>query len=327
MTENEERLSVFVFDGQGGSRTPTQSELEGISIIPLDSYLWANMQLPMTTPPKAFQYACCVIDDYVKDALLATESRPRCTLHEDGVILNLRAVNFNPGEDPEDMVSVRIWAERDRVVTTHFHDIQPLEQIESRIRAGHAPKSVADLITDIAFRLTENMEPVIGELSDDLDELEEEHDTLSVGVARTRLTELRRQAIMLRRFIAPQRDAINHLTIEEIDWIDERHRARLREATDRVTRYAEELDAIRERAAILHDQLTDRRAEQMNQQMLILTIAAAIFLPLTYIAGIMGMNVGGIPGATWPYAFWIVLVVSFMIGAGLLLVFRIRHWF
>ncbi len=95
----------------------------------------------------------------------------------------------------------------------------------------------------------------------------------------------------------PQRDALSTLAIEDLPWLSERDRSQLREATDRITRLAEELDAIRERAAVVQDQLVERRAEAMNHNMMILAVVAAVFLPLGLLTGLLGINVGGMPGA------------------------------
>ncbi len=88
----------------------------------------------------------------------------------------------------------------------------------------------------------------------------------------------------------------------------------------------EEIDAARERAMILHEQVMDQRSEDMNRNMLILATATAVFLPLHFLVGLLGINVAGIPGADNPLAFWVVLGVSLTIGAGLLGFFKSRGW-
>ena len=88
----------------------------------------------------------------------------------------------------------------------------------------------------------------------------------------------------------------------------------------------EELEAVRERAALLHEQITDLRAEQLDQRALLISIVALIFLPLTFITGLLGMNVAGIPYAKEPWAFW--GVVGFCVALGLVVVawFARLHW-
>ncbi|MFH1738479.1 MAG: CorA family divalent cation transporter, partial [bacterium] len=126
---------------------------------------------------------------------------------------------------------------------------------------------------------------------------------------RVKLGDVRRQAIILRRYIAPQRDVLSHLQAERFSWLSDPHRAQLREITDRITRYVEDLDAARERAAVTQDELTNRLSEQMNKTMYVLSLVAAVFLPLGLLTGLLGINVGGIPGTENHWAFAIVCVV------------------
>ncbi|NEL27822.1 MAG: zinc transporter ZntB, partial [Xanthomonas perforans] len=80
-------------------------------------------------------------------------------------------------------------------------------------------------------------------------------------------------------------------------------RLHLSAAADRAARMAEEVDSIRERAALIHETLTDLRAEQLDQRSLQIAIVAMVFLPLTFVTGLLGMNVEGIPFAKEPWAF------------------------
>ena len=89
---------------------------------------------------------------------------------------------------------------------------------------------------------------------------------------------------------------------------------------------AEELEAVRERAALLHEQLTDLRAEDLDQRSLLISVIAFIFLPLTFITGLLGMNVEGIPYAHTHWAFWGVVAFCVLLGAAVLAWFARRHW-
>ncbi len=106
-----------------------------------------------------------------------------------------------------------------------------------------------------------------------------------------------------------------------------RDRSRIREAADRVTRLGEELEAIRDRAQILHDELMDQRAEAMNKNTMLLSVVASIFLPLGLLTGLLGINVGGIPGAQEPWAFWLVCLVLLVIAVAQFLLLRLFGFF
>ena len=102
----------------------------------------------------------------------------------------------------------------------------------------------------------------------------------------------------------------------------DKDRSRLREATERLTRFGEELDALRDRSKVMHDQIADARAELLNRNMMVLSAVTAIFLPLGLITGLLGINVGGIPGANNSAAFLIVSALLLLLALGQLVLFR-----
>jgi len=140
------------------------------------------------------------------------------------------------------------------------------------------------------------------------------------------IAKIRARAIDFRRFIAPDRDALIELAGLQVSWLAEEDRLHVREAADRFARMAEELDAIRDRAALVHEQLTDMRAEMIDQRSLMIAVVAFVFLPLTFVTGLLGMNVQGIPFAQEPWAFWGVMAFCAVVGMATLAWFGARHW-
>jgi zinc transporter len=110
------------------------------------------------------------------------------------------------------------------------------------------------------------------------------------------------------------------------DWLDERVMGRLRETVDRVTRIAEELDEMRERSAVIQDELASRISHRMERTMYVLTVVATIMLPLGFLTGLLGINVGGIPGAETPWAFWAVTIGLIVAVAFEVWLFRKLKW-
>jgi zinc transporter len=143
---------------------------------------------------------------------------------------------------------------------------------------------------------------------------------------RTLLAGMRHDAIVFRRYIAPQREAYARFAANETGLLREEMKGAAREEADRLTRIVEELDITRERAAIIHDQLVDRRAEEMNRNMMVLSVVTAIFLPLGFLTGLLGINVAGMPGAQWGPAFWVVCGTLFSITLIQLWLFRKLNW-
>ncbi len=304
--------TVFLFDGQGHARKLTLDELVTADTSPPGAFTWVHLN---RMNAKSLSWLKdCGIDLHVYEALTAEETRPRCTLHGDGVILNLRGINVNPGSEPEDMISIRLWIEDCDVVSLGRRPLSAVKDLVAAIEADRAPTSPGDLVSRLAMRLADRMDPTVSELNEQIDDIEEQVIDDIDDVSRPLLADIRRTAIVLRRYMFPQRDALSTLEIEDIDWLSARDRSRIREAAERMMRLGEELDAIRDRAQIVHDQVTDNRAERMNRQMLVLSIVAALFLPLGLLTGLLGINVGGIPGTNDPWAF--AIVCGILVGVG-----------
>ncbi len=265
------------------------------------------------------------VDPIVAEALIREDTRPRCTPHEKGLIVILRGVNLNPESEPEDMVSIRLWVQDDLVISTRIRKLMAVTALNTQMEAGNAPVSPGAFVAQLGAGLTDRMDPVVSDLSDRIDELEEVSVDQTTGL-RGQIADIRRTTIALRRYVAPQKDALWRLATGGFSQIDAAAQGRLRETGDQVLRLVEELDAVRDRSAILNDQLTDKRAEEMNTTMLVLSVVAAIFLPLGFLTGLLGINVGGMPGADWSLAFWIVCAACLGIAGALVWMFKRRGW-
>ena len=267
------------------------------------------------------------LPDVVVDALLADESRPRCMAVDDGVLLNLRGVNMNPGADPADMVSIQIWGERQLIVSTQRQRLRAVNDVEKHLHDGTGPKDVGELLADLSNSLSERMSHVVQNINDQVDQLEEDLVDESARENRNELKLLRREVIRLRRYIAPQREAMAALAGENISWVPPLEKQQIRSSADRLSLFVEEIDLVRERASIIQDELSSDQAARMNKNMYVLAIISGIFLPLTLITGLLGINVAGIPGADSPWAFGLVTFVLILCGVGELFLLRRLHWF
>ncbi|MDH3665030.1 MAG: zinc transporter ZntB, partial [Alphaproteobacteria bacterium] len=188
------------------------------------------------------------------------------------------------------------------------------------------PKGPSDFLVSLVDRLTSRMGPVIDDLDDRVDRLEDEVLTAQSASLRGQLSLLRRQAIMLRRYLAPQREAITHLYMELTGWLDERQHGQLREIGDRTIRYLEDLEAARERAAVIQEELHNRLSDQMNKTMYLLTIVAAVLLPPSLITGIFGINVGGMPGVESGFGFTAVILSIIVLATVEIVLLRRLKW-
>ena len=267
------------------------------------------------------------LDPLIVDALLAEETRPRMLEFDQGVLLILRGVNLNENAQPEDMVSIRLWIDRHCIISVRKRPLKAVRDLRDRLDIQQGPKNTGDFICSLASRLFERMEPVFSELDETLDNLEEIVMEAPDANERHAITAIRKKAILFRRYIAPQRDAIMLLRTSDTPWLDQGQRRRLQESLDRVTRYVEDLDAIRERAQIVKDELANALSDKMNKNLYLLSVIAAIFLPLGFLTGLLGINVAGIPGTENSAAFWIVCALLTGVVMLQCLLFRKMRWF
>ncbi|MEJ2133008.1 MAG: zinc transporter ZntB, partial [Gammaproteobacteria bacterium] len=291
---------AYVFDGKGSARALSWSDVRAWT--PSEGLLWVHLDY-------SAEAACewigtdTGLEPIVVDALTSAEARPRATIMEQGLLFALRGVNLNPGANPDDMVAIRGWVEPQRIITTRRRPLLSARDLAAALEQGRGPKDAGEFVWRLADRLVARMSETIEHAEDRVAELEELVIEAESSELRLHLATLRRQCIALRRYLAPQREALAGLLRDQVPWMGEHHRLRLHEVSDRLIRYLEDLDAVRERAAVTQEELASRLSDQLNRRMYVLSVVAAVFLPLGFLTGLLGINVGGIPGAENPHAF------------------------
>lgn len=261
----------------------------------------------------------------VVSALTQTETRPRADVFDGGALLNMRGLDAESVTSPDLLASIRLWVSEGKVYSVAMRDLLALTKGDEAFEVG-AIRDAGDLVCVLATAITKELDPDVAMLGDALDDCEGSLDNANAFTMRRSIARVRGKAIAYRRFLGPQRTALSDLAGMHAPWLGEDDRRHLGEAADRAARMAEELEAIRERAALMHEQLTDLRAEQIDVRSLILSIAAMVFLPLTFITGLFGMNVQGIPFAEDPAGFWIIAIGCIVVSVAITAYFIWRRW-
>jgi len=266
------------------------------------------------------------IPEPVADALLEGESRPRAVRFDEGVLVILRGVNLNPGSSVEDMVSIRIWLDRERVVSTSRRQLRSVEALRTEIEKAGAAFTPGEFLLSLAARLGDYMSEAIEQIENDLEQAEDRIQDCKTIDRNSPFSKIRRQVARIRRYVAPQREALDHLSRSSLAPFSAEELTGFHEETNRLTLTLENLDLVRERAMVAQEEFLALLAHEQNARMLLLSIIAAVFLPLSFLTGLMGMNVAGLPGTVSPEAFWIVSVIMLAIAAGIMLLLRRRGW-
>lgn len=289
-----------VLDGHGGAR---DVDWAGIAAWkPEQGILWVHLDVEKDDS-RAWITGESDMGELIAEAITADETRPRSVAMKDGLLMILRGITHVPGPEPNEMVSLRMWMNGARVITARRWRLSAVDEVHAALQKNTGPRTSAEFLVTIAEYMADSVNPAIDELEDTIDVVENYIPEAKDSELSNELAGVRRQAIQMRRHMGPLRDAFSHLLAERAIWIGETERGLLREVRDQLSRHIEDLDAARERAQIAQDQLDSRSRHQSQRAMYILALVTAMFLPLSFIAGLLGMNVGGIPGGNSVFGF------------------------
>jgi zinc transporter len=318
-------LHACAINGKGGAKP-----LEGEALtkhLQSDDLAWVHLDAAHPDTRDWLQENLNYLDPIILDALLADETRPRVMEINDGLLMILRGMNFNENASPEDMISIRVWADPHRIVTLRRRRLKAVVDIKEKLDEGRGFKDTGHFIAQLTTRLFERMEPVMAELDERVDDIEEKILENPDPKEREEIIDIRKKAIIFRRYIAPQKDVMSYLRLTELPLVSAHNKRHLQESLDRVTRYVEDLDAIRERSQIVKDELANMLSDRLNKNLYILSVISAIFLPLGFFTGLMGINIGGMPGVDNENAFWIFSGVLTIMVAIQMFIFKKLKWF
>jgi zinc transporter len=317
MLDTNDPCFVFAYalNGKGGAKSFTESD---------GAPTWVHLDYSHASAAKVMIEMG--LDDYVIDALTRTDTRPRTVRFEDGELLLLRGINMNPGADPEDMVSLRMWVEPNRIITVRQRRLMAVQSIREELEAGRGPATIPDLIVAVVERLADRVAEYVDDLEAKLVEIEQVIDDQPDVSYRAQIAAIRRQTAVVRRYLAPQREALENFHRSAAALIGSDTAMVMRECADRFTRYVEDIDLVRERSLVLQEELLNLTVQEQSNRMYALSIVAAIFLPITFITGIFGMNVAGLPGIDYPDAFNLVAGTMVTVTAFIVILFKRKNW-
>lgn len=321
--ENEGLVHAFLLDGDGGGRTLNWDEINNWD--PSQGKIWIHLSYT-SADATTWLHEKSGLESYIVEALLSEETRPRSTVIGKGFLLNLRGVNLNPGADVEDMVSLRLWADENRIISTRKRHLLSITDLRDQLKNGCGPTTVSHFIIIMNELLTSRIENAVDTIEANVTQLEEMVSSTHDSSLRSQISAVRRESIILRRYLAPQREAIARLQLDNIEWFSEKDKRHVYESANSLIRIVEDLDSLRDRASVAQEELVNALSAQMNARMYVLSIITAIFLPLSFFTGLLGINVGGIPGANNQWSFLIVILLLLFICIGQYFYFRKRHW-
>ncbi len=315
-------LHCLKLDGEGGAVACDRSEL---SSPPESGFVWLHTDID-DDESRNWIAENTELDTPTVDALFENETRPRSYITDDGLLVVLRGVNTNPGQDPEDMVAIRIWIQKNRVISTRRRRLLAITDMRTDIDNGVGPETTGQFLYRLVGRLADRIGTFVNGIEEGVQSAEDTLSSVSQTEFRQNISGLRRQIASVRRFLAPQREALERLYRNPGQLLSSTEAYELRDEVDRFTRYIEDLELARERTVVIREEFLGQLAQEQNSRMYVLSIITAIFLPMTFVTGLLGMNVGGLPGLENPKGFLAAVVVMISATVILLTIFRLKKW-
>lgn len=265
----------------------------------------------------------------VLEDVVSIGQRPKVEEYDDQLYIVLRALEYDEtrASVSEDQISIVLG--HDYVLSFQEQPGDSFDPIRARIRSGKGP--LRDRPADfLAYTLVDATVDeyfnVVEKVGDRLEALEDE---VMGGPSREIISEVhhvRRELLVMRRAVWPLRDVLNSLVREQNELISEPTRVFLRDAYDHTVQVIDTIETMRELLSSLMDLYLSNVSNRMNEVMKVLTIIATLFIPLTFIVGIYGMNFERMPELQWRWGYPAVLLLMAVVAGGMLRYFRRKKW-
>jgi zinc transporter len=309
----------YVLNGRGGARRIQRNELDVLDLQP-DETLWLHWDRSVPEAQHWLRHSSG-LNEFACDLLLEEATRPRIVpLAGESVLLFLRGVNLNPNAVPEDMVALRVYVDAQRVISLRLRPLKAAAEIQEDLEQGIGAENTRALVLQLATYMTSRVDTLVIELAEQLDGMEERVDEDESNLPEHHLVlGLRKRVASLKRYLSPQREIYSDLSRQKPAWlVPEGDKEYWSELHNSLTRNLEELELMRERISFMQEIEQRSVAERTNRTMYLLAIVTGFFLPMSFVTGLLGMNVGGIPGSSFP--------MGFAVACGAILFIALFQW-
>lgn len=260
------------------------------------------------------------LDDLVVEALVKEDTRSRLRMQDEGIMVLLKVTQVRDADKarPEDMVSMRLWITPRTVISTREADVDPIMEIVTRLDTGAGPATPGGLLADLIEIHLDKVAHHVERIEDDTDKIAAMVDEHKMHVACSTMADAATRISGFLRHLGPQRPVLEMLSTQGHAVLDDHDRMRLDDSLDRLLRFLETLQNLRERIDILNAQVTRTQDRQLSRSSHTLAAAATIFLPLGFLTGLFGVNLMGLPLASDPLGFWALSAACAILAACLL---------
>ena len=318
-------VSVYV---QHGQRTETTDHVEARWLErDSDATLWVDISSPTEADGRLLHDTFHIHPLAVEDALSAIQY-PKIETYEGYLYVILHGIDFEAAQHRFATRDVDFFLGPNWLITVHDGGSRSIERMREICQQhshilSEGPVGVMHRIVD---RMVDNYGPVMEQLEEQIGALEEEAYYAHENIVR-RVLPLKRDLASMRRVLIPQRDAVGRLARREFPVISDEMAYRFRDVYDHVVRLTEEAVLFQDRVTGILEVNLSTVSNRLNEVMKVLTVMSTIFLPLTVLTGMWGMNVHlpGLPGGEQVQFWWLVAIMA-ATTAAMLFAFRRKRW-
>ncbi|MDD2545715.1 MAG: transporter [Burkholderiaceae bacterium] len=280
-------------------------------------FLWLHMNLSHASAERWLLQHARLCDEFF-EALRDDVRSTRIERANDALVAVVNDLSFDFSFDASDIATLWVSVTDALVVTARREPLRSVDQLRKAVKGGAPLRSTAELLEHLLRDQADLLVNVVRKTTMRVDRIEDQLLTGRLNTQRASLGTLRRLLVRLQRLLAPEPAALFRLLQHPPAWVTEHDLQELRQATEEFSMVLQDMVSLQERIKLLQEEVATMVNEQNNRSLFVLTIVTVLALPINMIAGLLGMNVGGIPLAEDPYGFWIIvaIVLTFTALAG-----------
>ncbi len=280
------------------------------------SFLWLHFSLANVAAEKWLRGHLELPEAFFE--ALGADARSTRVEHVEGALLAVvNDVSFDFRFDPLDVSTLWLSADSRLLVSARRRPLRSIDRLRASVREGAPFHSPVDLLGHLLQAQAEVLLQIVREATVTTDRFEDSLLAQKATPRRSELGALRRVLVRLQRLLAPEPAALFRLLSRPPAWLAEPDLQELRQSAEEFSVVIADMAALVERVKLIQEELAARIVEQDNRSLFVLTAATVIALPINLVAGLLGMNVGGIPFAASAYGFWLVLTFIAILTASL----------
>ncbi len=259
------------------------------------------------------------------DAVLEEDTRPRFERLSNGFLLILRGVNLGSNNELNATVSLRLLYYNNNLYSLRKRPLHAVAAMQKKLVSENGPANLGEFLLQLVDEFNNDVEQLVDSLELQLEELDDEQSTSPTH--QQELKHLHRRLLRLTRFYQPQVAALERLAADGVEWFDAEWGQWLLNERNNIQRELENMEMLLEQVWVITEHLQQEVAEKMNRNTYWLSMVAGVFLPISFLTGLFGINIGGMPGMEDMSAFWWFSGALFIIAViEFLLLRRLRFW-